>query len=100
MVIQRTKWLTLAATCLGVLILNIDMFIVNVALPSMGRNLHSSLETASWTIIIYVMMVGVFPAGLGRLGDIWGQKNSILLVLCCLRWRLWLAVWPRISRGL
>ncbi|WP_157800146.1 DHA2 family efflux MFS transporter permease subunit [Sporolactobacillus pectinivorans] len=73
-----TKWMTLAATCLGLLLLNIDLFIVNVALPSIGHDLHAPVNIVSWTISTYVLMLGVLPAGLGKIGDIWGQKKCYL----------------------
>lgn len=73
-----TKWMTLAATCLGLLLLNIDLFIVNVALPSIGHDMHAPVNIVSWTISTYVLMLGVLPAGLGKIGDIWGQKKCYL----------------------
>jgi len=74
----KSKWLTLVATCLGVLLLNIDLFIINVALPAISNNLHAPLNIVSWTISTYVLMIGVLPIGFGRLGDIWGQKRLYL----------------------
>jgi|UPI0005574CA4 hypothetical protein len=49
----KSKWLTLAVTCLGVLLLNIDLFIVNVALPAISKSLHAPLNMVSWTISAY-----------------------------------------------
>src|SRR6266849_7660450 len=48
---------------------------VNVALPSMEHELHTSLSTVSWTISAYALMIGVFPMGMGRLADLWGQRK-------------------------
>ncbi len=72
---RKSKWFVLISTCLGLLILNIDLFIVNVALPVISNNFHTSLSLASWTISAYALMLGVFPAGMGRIGDILGQKK-------------------------
>jgi len=77
----KSKWFTLVVTCLGVLLLNIDLFIVNVALPVMSKNLHAPLNLVSWTISTYVLMIGILPAGLGRIGDIWGHKKLYLVGL-------------------
>src|ERR1700753_3775712 len=71
--------------------LYIDLFIVNVALPPIGHDFHVPLSTISWTISGYVLMIGVLPMGIGRLGDIWGQRRVymaglVLFVpvsLCC-----------------
>lgn len=74
----KSKWFTLIVTCLGVLLLNIDLFIVNVALPAISKGLHAPMNLAAWTISGYVLMIGILPAGLGRIGDIWGQKKLYL----------------------
>jgi EmrB/QacA subfamily drug resistance transporter len=72
---SNNKWMTLFATSLGTLILNVDLFIVNVALPSMSNDFRAPLSTLTWTISVYALMIGIFPAGMGRLADIWGQKR-------------------------
>ncbi len=73
-----SKWLTLTAACFGLLMLYIDLFIVNVALPTIGHDFHAPLSTISWTISGYVLMIGVLPMGVGRLGDLWGQRAVYL----------------------
>lgn len=73
-----SRWLTLIAACFGLLMLYIDLFIVNVALPAIGHNFRAPLSTVSWTISGYVLMIGVLPLGIGRLGDIWGQRALYL----------------------
>ena len=69
-----SKWLTLMATCFGLLMLYIDLFIVNVALPTIAHDFRAPLGTVSWTVSGYVLMIGVLPMGIGRLGDLWGQR--------------------------
>ena len=73
-----SKWLTMIAACFGLLMLYIDLFIVNVALPTIGHEFHAPLATVSWTISGYVLMIGVLPMGMGRLGDLWGQRAVYL----------------------
>jgi MFS transporter, DHA2 family, methylenomycin A resistance protein len=77
----RSKWWTLAATCLGGLLLNMDLFIVNVALPAISEHYQASFSSVSWTIAIYALMIGVFPGGLGRIGDLGGHKKLYMLGL-------------------
>jgi MFS transporter, DHA2 family, methylenomycin A resistance protein len=81
-----SKWLTMLAASIGLLMLYIDLFIVNVALPAIEHGFHAPLSTVSWTISGYVLMIGVLPMGIGRLGDIWGQRIVYLagLVIFCL----------------
>src|SRR5207237_9396905 len=73
-----SKCLTLIAACFGLLMLYIDLFIVNVALPTIGHDFRAPLGTVSWTISGYVLMIGVLPMGIGRLGDLWGQRAVYL----------------------
>lgn len=81
-----SKWLTLLAACFGLLMLYIDLFIVNVALPTIGQDFHAPLSTVSWTISGYALMIGVLPMGIGRLGDLKGQRAVYLagLLLFCI----------------
>lgn len=72
------KWWTLIATCLGLGMLMIDTFIVNVAFPAIGRDLNASLSTAEWTVTGYVLVTGVFPVAMGRAGDIFGRRKVYL----------------------
>lgn len=72
------KWLVLVAACVGLSMLMIDTFVVNVALPAIGRDLHASLDSAEWTVSGYVLMVGVLPIAMGRMGDIFGRRRIYL----------------------
>jgi DHA2 family methylenomycin A resistance protein-like MFS transporter len=75
------KWLTLGAVSLGLGMLMIDTFVVNVALPSIARDLDASLAAAEWTVSGYVLVLAVLPLAMGRLGDIFGRKLVYLLGL-------------------
>ena len=75
------KWLVLLASCLGLGMLMIDTFIVNVAFPSIGRDLNASLSAAEWTVSGYVLATGVLPIASGRLGDIFGRRRVYLIGL-------------------
>ncbi len=76
-----SKWLTLAAVCIGLGMLMIDTFVVNVALPAIGRDLKASVSAIEWTVTAYVLVLGVFPIAMGRLGDIFGRKKIYLFGL-------------------
>ncbi len=73
-----SKWLTLIATCLGLGMLMIDTFVVNIALPAIGRDLEAALSTIEWTVSGYVLVVGILPVVMGRLGDIFGRRRVYL----------------------
>ena len=69
------KWLVLIAACLGLGMLMIDTFIVNVAFPAIGRDLDASLGEAQWTVSGYVLATAVLPIASGRMGDIFGRRR-------------------------
>jgi multidrug resistance protein len=78
---QHSKWLILLAACSGLMMLYVDLFIVNVALPSIGRDFQAPAGLSSWTIVSYALMIGVFPMGVGRLADLLGQRRIYLIGL-------------------
>ncbi len=73
-----SKWLTLIATCLGLGMMMIDTFIVNVAFPAIGRDLKASPSATEWTVSGYVLVTGVLPIAMGRMGDIFGRRKMYL----------------------
>ena len=46
---MNRKWWTLAAVCIGVLMLLLDITIVNVALPDIERGFRASLSDLQWS---------------------------------------------------
>ena len=54
------KWLALALLALAQFVVVLDASIVNVALPSIGRDLHFSQENLSWVINAYTLTFGGF----------------------------------------
>ncbi|HWM74990.1 MAG TPA: MFS transporter, partial [Nocardioides sp.] len=49
------KWWTLAAVCVGVFMLLLDITIVNVALPDIQSELNASLSDLQWVIDAYAL---------------------------------------------
>jgi len=58
-----------------------DNHIVNVMLPTLTRDFHTSLDSAQWTIIGYVLSLAIFIPASGWLGDRFGSKRVFLLAL-------------------
>lgn len=63
----------LLLTTIGILMVAVDSTIVILALPTMTRDLSSSLETVIWTILIYLLITTVLTTQAGRLGDVLGR---------------------------
>jgi MFS family permease len=51
---------------------------VNVALPSIQRDLHASLQALEWTMNAYTLTFAVLLVTGGRLGDIFGRRKLFL----------------------
>ena len=75
------KWWALAATCFGLFMALLDVTIVNVALPTMGRDLHAGYADLQWVINAYTIALAVFLVTVGRLGDVFGRKRMFMLGL-------------------
>jgi EmrB/QacA subfamily drug resistance transporter len=59
----------------GVLMGTLDVSIVNVALPTLMKEMDASLEQVQWVIVVYGLIVTSFMLVMGRLGDLWGKKK-------------------------
>jgi EmrB/QacA subfamily drug resistance transporter len=71
---------TLVIVCAGVVMASLDLFIVNVALPQIARDLHEqSLGTLSWVLNGYAIIYAALLVLAGRLADRHNRKNGFLL---------------------
>jgi MFS family permease len=69
------RWWTLLTVCLGMLLLLIDITIVNVALPSISKDLGASLSDLQWTIDAYALSLAGAAAGGRVAGDLLGHRR-------------------------
>jgi EmrB/QacA subfamily drug resistance transporter len=72
-------WWTLVAAALGLGMNVLDGTVVNVALPSIQRDLHSSFSTVQWVVNAYFLSFAILLATGGRLGDIFGRRRIFLI---------------------
>jgi len=75
---ERRRWIALAVLCLGQLMMVLDATIVNVALPSIQRELHFTQGNLTWVIDGYLITFGGFLLLAGRFGDLVGRKKVFL----------------------
>ncbi len=76
---DNRRWWTLGAMCFALFMLMLDTTVVNVALPSIQRDLHASLSGLEWTINAYTLTFAVLLVTGGRLGDIYGRRLCFLI---------------------
>jgi EmrB/QacA subfamily drug resistance transporter len=74
----NAKWWTLGAMCFALFMIMLDNTVVNVALPSIERDLGSSISGLEWTLNGYTLAFAVMLATGGRLGDIFGRRRAFL----------------------
>src|SRR3954447_12212019 len=72
------KWWTLAAMCFALFMIMLDNTVVNVALPSIQKDLGSSISGLEWTVNAYTLSFAVLLVTGGRLGDIFGRRRMFL----------------------
>jgi EmrB/QacA subfamily drug resistance transporter len=75
---ERRRWIALAVLCLGQLMMVLDATIVNVAFPSIQRELHFTQANLTWVIDGYLITFGGFLLLAGRFGDLVGRKRVFL----------------------
>jgi len=69
------KWYVMAAISMGTLLATIDSSIVNVALPTLVRELKTDFPTVQWVVLAYLLTLAVLLLSVGRLGDMIGKKR-------------------------
>jgi EmrB/QacA subfamily drug resistance transporter len=77
----RRRWLILAVLCLSVVLTVVGNMALNIALPTLGRDLHASATSLQWIVDIYVLcFAGLLLPG-GAVGDRFGRKGCLQIGL-------------------
>jgi len=107
--VPRRAWLALGVSTLAALLTVIDISIVNVAFPSIRRDLGASETGLSWVLSGYSVAVGAFLLVAGRLADQRGRRRMFLLgvgvfvaasLLCGLATSTGLLIASRVLQGI
>jgi MFS family permease len=72
---RRRRLLILAICCMSLFIVGLDSMIVNVALPSIQRDLHASVSGLQWTVDAYTLTLASFLILSGSTGDRVGRRK-------------------------
>ena len=73
------KWWTLGAMCLSMFMIMLDSTVVNVALPSIQKDLHTSVDQLEWVVNGYTLSFAALLVTGGRLGDIFGRRLIFMI---------------------
>jgi MFS family permease len=73
------RWKALAVICAAFFMTILDVSIVNVALPSIGKSLHFSRDDLQWVVTAYAITFGGFLLLGGRAADLLGRRRVFLV---------------------
>jgi MFS family permease len=90
---MERKWWTLLASCIAIFMLLLDVTIVNVALPSIERDLGADFSDLQWVIDAYALTLAGLMLAAGSLADMVGRRLVFMLGLGSSRLRRWPAGW-------
>jgi EmrB/QacA subfamily drug resistance transporter len=79
--VNPKRWRVLAVTQVAGFMSLLDVSIVNVALPSIQRDLGASAGTVQWVVSGYALTFGLALVPAGRLGDTLGRRRMFLIAL-------------------
>jgi EmrB/QacA subfamily drug resistance transporter len=68
------KWWTLIAVSVAIFMLLLDITVVNVALPSIQKALHSNFQDLQWVVDAYSLTLAAFLLTGGALADLFGRR--------------------------
>jgi len=74
----RARWLALAVLCLSLLMVNLDYLVLNVALPTLVRDLHATTTELQWIVDAYVIVFAGLLLVAGSVADRIGRKRVFL----------------------
>ena len=72
----QRRYLILAICCMSLLIVGLDNTIVNVALPSIGRQLHTQVSGLQWTVDAYTLVLASLLMLSGSAADRLGRRRT------------------------
>lgn len=73
----QRRWLGLVFIGISVIVISVDNTIVNVALPSIARELNASTTDLQWMVDAYVLVFAALLLTMGTLGDRIGRKRAL-----------------------
>jgi len=79
--VYRLRWATLGVLCLSLLLIGLDTTVLNVALPTLARELSADSGELQWTVDAYTLVFAGLLLTAGSLGDRFGRKRALAIGL-------------------
>jgi EmrB/QacA subfamily drug resistance transporter len=80
-IIHRRRWWTLGVMALSLLVIGLDNTILNVALPTLVRELGASASQLQWMVDAYILVFAGLLLTMGAIGDRFGRKRALSIGL-------------------
>jgi EmrB/QacA subfamily drug resistance transporter len=75
--VYNKRWWTLGVLCFSLLVIGLDNTILNVALPTLVKDLHATASQLQWMVDAYVLVFAGLLLTSGALGDRYGRKLAL-----------------------
>ncbi len=79
--IHARRWWTLAVMCLSLMVIGVDNTILNVALPTLVRDLGATTSQLQWIVDAYTLVFAGLLLTAGSLGDRFGRRRALSIGL-------------------
>ena len=73
------RWITLAIVIISAFIVVLDNTVLNVAIPTILREFHTTLPSLEWVVTGYALTFATFLIIGGRLGDVYGHRRVFVI---------------------
>ena len=80
-IVHRRRWWILAVLIVSLFTVNLDNTVLNVALPTLARDLHAGTSALQWMVDAYVLLFAGMLLAAGALGDRFGRRRVMLIGL-------------------
>ena len=79
--VHARRWWTLAVLCFSLVVITLDNTILNVAIPTLQRQLNASNSQLQWMVDSYTLVFAGLLLTAGSLGDRFGRRGALQLGL-------------------
>lgn len=73
----RNRWAGLFFICVSLIVISLDNTVLNVALPSISRDLGATASELQWIVDAYILVFAALLLTMGSLGDRLGRKRAL-----------------------
>src|ERR1700677_1507231 len=75
---RRSRWWALGALSLSFLVVGLDTYVLNTALPTLSAKLGASTSQLQWITDAYILSTAALLLPAGKLGDRLGRKKTLI----------------------